>query len=275
MAVRPLQFIVSLHHRSSSSPASLLRHIATRAPLSLAQQQQQKARQYQQKETPPQLSTTVRLEPAVSESPTMSQKIGKAIRRPGAPSKARVYADVNVVRPKEYWDYESLTVQWGYLIRFFNWLLLLSFYCSGWIILGFDSCLCREQDDYEVVRKVGRGKYSEVFEGLHTTDNEKCVIKILKPVKKKKVYSFFFALYFTTFLWMFCLLFHDFSYSRLLGTWTVEWENLWSILTVTYLLSSIHWKFDVTIFYVYFVSCFDVPVLVFLLAYHKVTLVKD
>lgn len=28
-------------------------------------------------------------------------------------SKARVYADVNVFRPKEYWDYESLTVQWG------------------------------------------------------------------------------------------------------------------------------------------------------------------
>lgn len=28
-------------------------------------------------------------------------------------SKARVYTDVNVVRPKEYWDYESLTVQWG------------------------------------------------------------------------------------------------------------------------------------------------------------------
>jgi len=38
-----------------------------------------------------------------------------------------------------------------------------------------------------VVRKVGRGKYSEVFEGIHATDNEKCVIKILKPVKKKKV----------------------------------------------------------------------------------------
>jgi len=29
-------------------------------------------------------------------------------------SKARVYTDVNVLRPKEYWDYESLTVQWGY-----------------------------------------------------------------------------------------------------------------------------------------------------------------
>ncbi|KAF4375124.1 hypothetical protein F8388_017270 [Cannabis sativa] len=87
----------------------------------------------------------------------LAQKIGKSIRRPGAASKARVYSDVNVIRPKEYWDYESLTVQWG------------------------------EQDDYEVVRKVGRGKYSEVFEGVHCTDNEKCVIKILKPVKKKKI----------------------------------------------------------------------------------------
>ncbi|GMP43767.1 hypothetical protein CsSME_00013004 [Camellia sinensis var. sinensis] len=44
---------------------------------------------------------------------------------------------INVIRPKEYWDYEALTVQWG------------------------------EQDDYEVVRKVGRGKYSEVFEIGH------------------------------------------------------------------------------------------------------------
>ncbi|XP_042961421.1 casein kinase II subunit alpha-2 isoform X2 [Carya illinoinensis] len=75
----------------------------------------------------------------------------------GAMSKARVYSDVNVVRPKEYWDYESLTVQWG------------------------------DQDDYEVVRKVGRGKYSEVFEGINVNSNERCIIKILKPVKKKKI----------------------------------------------------------------------------------------
>ena len=40
-----------------------------------------------------------------------------------------------------------------------------------------------------MVRKVGRGKYSEVFEGVHCTDNEKCIIKSLKPVKKKKVSS--------------------------------------------------------------------------------------
>ncbi|KAL5181582.1 Casein kinase II subunit alpha-1 [Glycine soja] len=75
-------------------------------------------------------------------------------------SKARVYTDVNVLRPKEYSDYESLTLQWG------------------------------DQDDYEVVRKVGRGKYSEVFEGINVNSNERCIIKILKPVKKKKALDY-------------------------------------------------------------------------------------
>jgi casein kinase II subunit alpha len=64
---------------------------------------------------------------------------------------------VNLRRPKEYWDYESLQVQWG------------------------------EQDDYQVVCKVGRGKYSEVFEGIRVSDGSKVIIKILKPVKKKKI----------------------------------------------------------------------------------------
>lgn len=45
----------------------------------------------------------------------------------------------------------------------------------------------RNQDDYDVVRKVGRGKYSEVFEGINVSNNKSCIIKILKPVKKKKV----------------------------------------------------------------------------------------
>jgi len=38
----------------------------------------------------------------------------------------------------------------------------------------------RQQDDYQIVRKLGRGKYSEVFEAINVTNNEKCVIKILK-----------------------------------------------------------------------------------------------
>ncbi|WZZ37352.1 hypothetical protein YC2023_020753 [Brassica napus] len=32
-----------------------------------------------------------------------------------------------------------------------------------------------KQYDYEVVRKVGRGKYSEVFEGVNVNSKEKCM----------------------------------------------------------------------------------------------------
>merc|ERR1711978_669964 len=73
--------------------------------------------------------------------------------------RARVYADVNSHRPREYWDYESHVVEWG------------------------------NQDDYQLVRKLGRGKYSEVFESINVSNNanEKCVVKTLKPVKKKKI----------------------------------------------------------------------------------------
>jgi len=35
-----------------------------------------------------------------------------------ASSRARVYADVNNHRPREYWDYESHVVEWGYVLRF-------------------------------------------------------------------------------------------------------------------------------------------------------------
>ena len=51
---------------------------------------------------------------------------------------------------------------------------------------GRTDCV-RDTDNYEIVRKIGRGKYSEVFEGYNIVNNEKCVIKVLKPVKKKKI----------------------------------------------------------------------------------------
>ena len=38
-----------------------------------------------------------------------------------------------------------------------------------------------------MVLLVGRGKYSEVFEGINVINYQKCVIKVLKPVKKKKI----------------------------------------------------------------------------------------
>ncbi len=45
-------------------------------------------------------------------------------------------------------------------------------------------CSFSNQDDYQIVRKLGRGKYSEVFEGINITNNEKVVIKILKVNKQ-------------------------------------------------------------------------------------------
>ena len=45
----------------------------------------------------------------------------------------------------------------------------------------------RNQDDYEVIEKIGRGKYSEVFYGRNRSNNQSCVIKILKPVRNSKI----------------------------------------------------------------------------------------
>lgn len=36
---------------------------------------------------------------------------------PTGMSRAKVYADVNVKRPREYWDYENLTITWGCVRR--------------------------------------------------------------------------------------------------------------------------------------------------------------
>ena len=41
----------------------------------------------------------------------------------------------------------------------------------------------RAQDNYEIIKKIGRGKYSEVYEGINTLTNQRIVIKILKPGK--------------------------------------------------------------------------------------------
>ena len=50
--------------------------------------------------------------------------------------------------------------------------------------------LYSQQDDYQIVRKLGRGKYSEVFEAINVTNNEKCVIKILKVSSQGHSVSF-------------------------------------------------------------------------------------
>ena len=58
-------------------------------------------------------------------------------------STALVYAEVNTRKPEDYWDYESLVVDWG------------------------------NQGDYQLVQKLRRGTYSDVFEGFNVIKNKK------------------------------------------------------------------------------------------------------
>ncbi|GAA6057241.1 hypothetical protein JCM3770_003818 [Rhodotorula araucariae] len=76
---------------------------------------------------------------------------------PNPPSVSRVYADTCAKLGRDWWDYDDLQLQWGL------------------------------QDRYEITRKLGRGKYSEVFEGIDLPSDSLVVIKVLKPIKKKKV----------------------------------------------------------------------------------------
>ena len=96
---------------------------------------------------------------------------------------ARVYSDVNVTAPREYWDYEALQVTWGDQARGAarrGAPPLLWCVCTRASARAAAPLRC-SQDEYEVVRKVGRGKYSEVFEGARTASHERCIIKARPP----------------------------------------------------------------------------------------------
>ncbi|AET39422.1 casein kinase 2 catalytic subunit CKA1 Ecym_4364 [Eremothecium cymbalariae DBVPG len=73
-------------------------------------------------------------------------------------SEARVYTRALAPLGEEYWDYENTTIDWR-----------------------------SNNSQYEIEMKVGRGKYSEVFQGVQLSTKNKVVIKMLKPVKKKKI----------------------------------------------------------------------------------------
>lgn len=70
---------------------------------------------------------------------------------------SRVYADVLAQKPDSYYDYDTFKPESDNI------------------------------DDYALIRKLGHGKYSIVFEGFQESRNEHVVIKILKPVKKRKI----------------------------------------------------------------------------------------
>lgn len=60
-------------------------------------------------------------------------------------------------KPDVYWNSELLKLNWSSL------------------------------EDYRVIQKVGRGKYSEVFEGVNSTNKCKVCIKVLKPVRHLRI----------------------------------------------------------------------------------------
>jgi len=74
-----------------------------------------------------------------------------------APALPRLYACVDQKRQGNYSDYESLLA----------------------------NCGCDE--DYLITRKVSRGRFSEVFEGICVRTRKKCVMKCLKPIERKKI----------------------------------------------------------------------------------------
>ncbi|PJF19430.1 CMGC/CK2 protein kinase [Paramicrosporidium saccamoebae] len=103
------------------------------------------------------LETSLTTSGAQPERSTPGTVTSRPVASDNPKSIARVYADANNRLPSSYWDYETLNIRWG------------------------------SQDIYEVVEKVGRGKYSEVFSGVNVAKNERCIVKVLKPVRSKKI----------------------------------------------------------------------------------------
>jgi casein kinase II subunit alpha len=54
-------------------------------------------------------------------------------------------------------DYENVSIEWGNI------------------------------ENYEVIKKIGDGKYSDVYTAISIKNNKVVVIKVLKPVRKKKI----------------------------------------------------------------------------------------
>ena len=114
------------------------------------------------------------------------------------PIMARVYADVNQNMPRSYWDYDGVNISMLILLlRSRSTKRLTKFRQAGvsWRTTRLSArSVCaspiprpRPSESLTLGCFVGRGKYSEVFEGINVVNYQKCVVKVLKPVKKKKI----------------------------------------------------------------------------------------
>jgi casein kinase II subunit alpha len=69
---------------------------------------------------------------------------------------ARSYAEAAAQQPALYWN-DVCSIEWG------------------------------NQEKYEVLQQLGKGKYGEVFEGVNLEDGGRCVVKIMRPVKEQRL----------------------------------------------------------------------------------------
>ena len=46
------------------------------------------------------------------------------------------------------------------------------------------SLLKSETDHYELIERIGRGKFSDVYKAMDTLNNKPVIIKLLKPVRR-------------------------------------------------------------------------------------------
>jgi casein kinase II subunit alpha len=70
----------------------------------------------------------------------------------------RYYATVCRDLPSTYSEYEQLRLDWS------------------------------DMHAYEITQKLGRGRYSEVFQGYNIHNRRSCVLKVLKPVRTAKIF---------------------------------------------------------------------------------------
>ena len=58
--------------------------------------------------------------------------ISSSLTGSGTSQWARVYADVNSHKPREYWDYESHPIEWGLVIAYLNmYIYVYLFWCMS------------------------------------------------------------------------------------------------------------------------------------------------
>ena len=73
------------------------------------------------------------------------------------------YKDVNKIYGDDHYNYEDMKFEYGLVLIVTVYLFI------------------RSTEPYEIKEKLGRGSYSEVFDGINIYNGKRCCIKILKP----------------------------------------------------------------------------------------------